>query len=126
MHSHSQGCQRLALIMMLARPTVSARAVSRKATCNTEIARVPTPVVRRPAVVRASSAPEDASTTLSPSRRAVLLAVPAGALLLQSGLIGPARAEGYKTFLGYSQASCRQNVGIVPVNVPSHALVVLI
>lgn len=94
---------------MLARPTVSARAVSRKATCNTEIARIPTPEVRRAAVVRASAAPNDASSTPSPSRRAVLLAVPAGALLLQSGIvtsgfIGPARAEGYKTFLGYSQA----------------------
>lgn len=87
---------------MLQSTPVGARAVcTRKSSA--QICKVPEAITRRPVGVRASASSDNNSDdAFKPSRRTMLVAVPAAATLILTG--PPAFAESYQQFLGYNQA----------------------
>lgn len=91
---------------MLSAKVVSSRIARTKTRCGQIIPpQVPTPKHRRSVVLRAAGTSENnISDAFSPSRRTILVSVPAALVL--SGITGqlPSWAAGeYKTFLGYNQ-----------------------
>jgi hypothetical protein len=95
---------------MLSTKVVSSRIAYTKTRCGQIIPpQVPTPKHRRSVVLRAAATSEtNISDAFSPSRRTILVSVPAALVL--SGISGqlPSWADGeFKTFLGYNQVQRR-------------------
>jgi hypothetical protein len=89
-------------MMLQATPVLGTRAVCTRARSSAQIVKVPEAITRRPVVVRASASSDDNfSDAFKPSRRTMLVAVPAAATLMLTG--PPAFAESYQQFLGYNQ-----------------------